>query len=183
MSSINETSLSYSGKVKITLKQGDQVLSVKEYKNSGAAALFRFIGYCLAGNFTLAGRLRPFKIKLLQDTGDAGTPPNANTHYEERSIFIDLATAPEIVNSAVNCQVKFSFIFPIANVNGSGANTIAIYGTDVNDIENFSAYYRLLKPKANNDNEVDWDPIIINPEDKEENKVFAVEWTMTISNK
>ncbi len=180
---MNETKLSYSGQVKITLKQGDQVLSIKNYKNSGAAALFRFIGYCLAGNYTLASRLRPFKIKLLQAHGDAATTPNANTTYDERSIFIDLASAPEIINSATNCQVKLSFIFPIANVSGSGANIIALYGADVNDIENFSAYYRLTKPKQDSDGEIEWDPIIIRPEDKEENKVFAVEWTMTISNK
>ncbi len=189
MGQSNELSIGYSGSVKLTTLVDNKIISVKTYKNSGALPLFSFIGNCLIGNFNSAGRARPFKIKLLEDTtSDANVPPNADTIYDERSIFIPVSTAPELIitnNSQANssCQVKFSFVFPISHVHTSNANVIALYGLDTNELTEFSAYYRLTKPSAEDPNLLDWDPIELLPEDYEENKIFAVEWTMTISNK
>ncbi len=194
MSYNNGVTLSYSGDVKVTVSQNGVVLSTKHYKNSGALPLFRFIGNCLAGNFNSAGRLRPFKIKLLRDNSDSPIPQpgleDVMPEYESISNFITLAAAPEIktVGTTLNgsCQVKFSYIFPIATVRESGANTIAIYGLDASTITDFCAFYKLTKTVTNEqtgEDTEDWDPIILKEEDYEENKIFAVEWTMTIANK
>lgn len=188
MGQSNNLSIGYSGSVKLTTLVDNKVVSEKVYKNSGMLPLFTFIGNCLIGNFNSAGRSRPFKIMLLEASGSASVPPNTETTYEDKSNFIEVAMAPELIitNTSIansSCQVKFSFIFPVARVFASGANVIALYGLNTSEITEFSAYHRLTKPDPNNPEEVIWDPIELQPEDYEENKVFAVEWTMTISNK
>lgn len=185
----NSVSLAYTGDVKITVYQNGRVISVKHYKNAGTLPLFRFIGNCLVGNFNSAGRLRPFKIKLLEaQENDASKAFDAETEFEEISNFITLASAPELktfgTGSTGKCQAIFSFIFPIARINRSGANTIAIYGVDAANPKEYCAYHKLTKIVNSEGTEiVEWDPIKLLEEDYEENKVFAVEWTMTIANR
>jgi hypothetical protein len=189
MSYSNGTTLSYQGDVKFTIKQGQTVLETRHYKNSGALPLFRFIGECLVGNFNSAGRKRPFKIKLLIDQSAKPTPDvgqeDVMPEYVAASNFITLAAAPEIqvFGTQLNgyCQAKFSYIFPISQVFESGANTIAIYGVDEMLTTEFCAYHKLTKT-ADNDEPI-WDPIILKEEDYENNKIFTLEWTMTIANK
>lgn len=188
MSYSDGTNINYAGHIKLTTYLDNKVLSVKHYKNKGTLSLFRFLGNCLVGNFNTAGRLRPLKIKLLADNGEANVPPTKETVYTEKSSFITVATAPDLIttNSTINnasCSVVFNFIFPIANVYSSGANTIALYGINATEAEDFSAYYRLTKPDPENPEQLIWDAIELKPEDFEENKVFAVEWTLTLSNK
>jgi len=194
MSYSNSVSLAYRGDVKLTVSQGNTILETKQYKNAGTLPLFRFLGNCLIGNFQVAAKLRPFKIKLLIDPSDSPVQgENVSTDlpaYTEASNFIFLAQAPELTTfgSEINgsCQVKFSYIFPIANVFESGANTIAIYGVDETEPTRFCAFHKLTKTEASETgtgNTITWDPIKLTEEDYENNKIFALEWTMTITNR
>jgi hypothetical protein len=55
------TNMQYSGDVKFTTYIGGKPVSCKQYHNAGALSLFRFLANCLAGNFSVASPLRPYK--------------------------------------------------------------------------------------------------------------------------
>lgn len=202
------TSLSYRGDVKIATYIGKHLLSTKTYRNKGTLPLFRFLANCLAGNFPAAYTLRPYKIKLLKipTSDDAGakevspdelnTAPNlltellasANSAEVECTDFINMAAAPEVIvqdnNGSYTCKVSFSFVFPLSRLRRNGANMVAIYGPGISSFREYSAYYLLTQQAYDEDGKsfLDWDPVE-RPEDEDElNKIFAVEWTMTLSN-
>lgn len=192
---LNRTAtIGYRGDVKFSTYIGKHLISSKAYKNEGATPLFNFLANCLAGNFPAAYQKRPYKIRLLKVVGE--TPNDAimpqalkeNTAVDRYcSDFIMMTSAPEVIiqetSSSQSCKVSFSFTFPSSYVNYSGANVIAIYGPGVTDPAEYSAYYKLTKEVADgNITRKEWDPIIRDFEDDEANKIFAVEWTMTLAN-
>jgi hypothetical protein len=98
-----------------------------------------------------------------------------------------MMTAPEVIVSETSegqsCKVSFSFTFPSSYVIYSGANVVALYGPGVNNSAEYSAYYKLTKQVADGDTIKNvWDPIVRDFEDDEANKIFAIEWTLTLSN-
>jgi hypothetical protein len=188
------TAIGYRGDVKLSTYQGKYLLSSKTYRNEGALPLFRFLADCLAGNFPAAYKNRPYKIRLLKVMGedpDNIVMPQAlreNTSVDKHcSDFIMMTTAPEVIVSETSegqsCKVSFSFTFPSSYVIYSGANVVALYGPGVNNSAEYSAYYKLTKQVADGDTIKNvWDPIVRDFEDDEANKIFAIEWTLTLSN-
>jgi hypothetical protein len=190
-------SIGYRGDVKISTYIGDYLISTKTYRNKGTLPLFRFLANCLAGNFPAAYHLRPYKLKLLKIDNSVDNPENVKLpgdllktpeNQVECTDFINLAAAPEISftdnENGSSCKVKFSYIFPYARLRRSGANMVAIYGPGIEDFTEYCAYYLLTRQTfdANGDAKLEWDPIQL-PEDEDElNKIFAVEWVMTLSN-
>lgn len=189
------TNVSYRGDVKVSTYIGKHCLSTKTYRNTGALPLFRFLANCLAGNFPAAYQSRPYKVKLLkvtaEDANNVQLPEDLRKTTgvdRECSDFIPMTTAPEIIiqetDKGQSCKVMFSFMFPYSRIRYSGANMIAIYGPGVTDPTEYSAFYLLRRVGYTADNEetLEWDPIILDFEDDETNKIFAIEWTMTLSN-
>jgi hypothetical protein len=195
------TNMQYSGDVKFTTYIGGKPVSCKQYHNAGALSLFRFLANCLAGNFSVASPLRPYKLKLL--TFKTDTPP-ANPKELIQSLkaytndivgsssFIDINSSPEIyytvTENTTGCQVVFNFVFPYHKLT-QDAYIVAIYGIHSEGIEDMCAYYLLTSEvlKVNQstgktEKALDWDPIIKTPDDEETNKILAVEWTMSLFN-
>lgn len=201
------TALGYRGDVKIATYIGEHLLSTKTYRNKGALPLFQFLANCLAGNFPAAYTLRPYKIKLLKipvtDEENNTILPDefsrapklltealatANSAEVECTDFINMAAAPEIIvqenDKGYTCKVSFSFVFPYARLRRTGANMVAIYGPGISSFREYSAYYLLTQQvyDAEGKSYLDWDPVELPVEEDELNKIFAVEWTMTLSN-
>ena len=202
------TSIGYRGDIKFSTYVDKYLLSTKTYKNKGVFPLFYFLANCLAGNFPAAYQSRPFKIKLLKiapqgaDASENAVLPDTVTLPQdlyntpesqvECSDFINMAAAPEISiqenDKGVVCKVSFSFVFPYARLRRSGANMVALYGPGVSDFTEYSAYYLLSKKvqslaaDGTTETSYEWDPIELPEEEDELNKIFAVEWTMTLSN-
>ncbi len=172
--------IGYEGKVTLTLRNNDQVLRTKTYKNSGTAQLFKFLGYCLIDAYEEAKKLAPSKIMLLQNIS-SDNPDNANpVSVMPQSLFRGFAQTPTIVSDSVTKQVKvtYSFEIPRAAIEGP-FNQIALYGAGMTetDYTDFSAYYfltdafgafELLDPTTD-----DWSATT----------VLLVEWELGISNK
>lgn len=138
--------LGYEGKVTLTLRSNNRVITSKTYKNNGTTRLFKFLGECLRGNFgTDTQNLVPNKILLLYNKSGA-TPMSAiPTEVEPRSLWQAIAQIPTIDSDSTASQVKvtYSFEVPKAAITGS-FNQVALYGTGVTSIDEFSAYYYLV---------------------------------------
>lgn len=152
------TAISYRGDVKITTIKNGRAIKTNEYRNTGTAPLFSFLGNCLAGNFPVAYNLRPFKLKLLQLKNTAGyaTAPTTISPADiekDCTPFITLSAAPELrvttnSNNKSSCSVKFSFIIPYTQIDSNTESSIvAIYGLGVKDTNytDYSAYHILTK--------------------------------------
>lgn len=181
------TSLKYSGNVRLTTSLGGHILSTKLYHNSGALPLFRFLGSCLAGNFNTAGRLRPFKIKLRVNGNTEPYEEYDKSKMEDATDFIPVSAAPSLIltesKNDCSCKVLFNFVFPYSRLQCSGANMVCLYGVDATDSEEFCASYELIRTiEVNGEPKYVWDPIEIG-DNAETNKILAIEWSMTISNK
>ena len=55
-------SISYAGKIKVSVERGNKTISTREYHNTGMPNLFKFLCNALAGNYL--DNLRPVQIKL-----------------------------------------------------------------------------------------------------------------------
>ena len=184
--------IGYRGDVKFSTYIGKHLLSTKTYRNAGALPLFQFLANCLAGNFPAAYQNRPYKIKLLKANAerpsDLNMPTDVRGNNASCSSLLSMTSAPAIIiqDSAEMqaCKVTFSFIFPQNSITESGANIIAMYGPGITDQGEYCAYYKLTRESvdASGGIETVWDPIIIDPDDDEANKIYAVEWTMTLAN-
>lgn len=172
--------IGYEGKVTLTLRNNDQVLKTKIYKNKGTAQLFKFLGYCLIDSYEEAKRLLPNKIMLLQnissDDPDAADP----TLVMSQSLFRGLAQTPTIVSDNVAKQVRvtYSFEIPRAAIEGP-FNQIALYGAGMTetDIADFSAYYFLRDAYGAFE--------VLDPttDSWSATTVLLVEWELSISNR
>ncbi len=167
--------LGYEGKVTLTLKSNNRILESKTYKNSGTAQLFKFLGYCLIGEYEEAKDLLPNKILLLNNTSQS---PNgaSQTAIEQRSAWQTLAQTPAIISDDATEQVRvvYSFEVPRNAITGS-FNQVALYSVGADDINDFSAYYYLV------DGHGDWATVDLSTWSV--TTVLLVEWELTISNK
>lgn len=152
------TSISYRGDVKVTLIRNGRAIKTNEYRNTGTAPLFSFLGNCLAGNFPVAYNLRPFKLKLLQlkETEKYSIAPTTISPADiekDCTPFITLSSAPELrvstdINNKSSCSIKFNFIVPYTQIeSGTKSSVVALYGLGVKDATytDYSAYHLLTK--------------------------------------
>ena len=167
--------LGYEGKVTLTLKSNNRILESKTYKNSGTAQLFKFLGYCLIGEYEEAKDLWPNKILLLHNTSDSPTGASAKA-VEQQAGWQPLAQTPTIVSDSATEQVKvvYSFEVPRNKIWGN-FNQVALYGVGTNDITEFSAYYYLVDGRG------DWAEVDLSSWSA--TTVLLVEWELAISNK
>lgn len=170
--------LNYEGKVTLTLKSDNHILSKRTYKNSGTAQLFKFLGYCLIGRYRDAEELIPAKIALLYNV--ASTPTSADPeNVTEQSAFIGLRQQPSILSTSSPAEVKvtYSFEVPRSAVFGN-FNQVALYGSgvDTSDMKNFSAYYYLTDGSTD-----EFDVQIVNQWST--TTVLLIDWELSLSNK
>lgn len=195
----NNVSIGYCGNVKLSTYIGKRLIEAKTYKNKGALPLFQFLASCLAGNFPSAYHGRPYKIKLLKVT-EKDTVEGLDNIKSAKDFtidydcteFINLAAAPEVSytenDSGCSCKVTFNFVFPYIRLKRSGANLVAIYGPGAQENESgwgaFCAYYLLTKNIVGDDSKMAtvWDPVVLPENEDDLNKIFAVEWIMTLTN-
>lgn len=170
--------LGYEGKVTLTLKNNNRVLSSKTYKNKGTVQLFRFLSYCLTDSFEEAKSLLPNKILLLYNDGEH--PDTANPkNIAVRTNWQPYTHAPTIKHDNENEQVSVIYSFEINKAAITGKfNQIALYGAGMNletDYQDFSAYYYLKDEFGNFEpQEVSlWSATT----------VLLIEWELTLSNK
>ena len=169
--------LGYEGKVTLTLKSQGKVLDTKTYKNSGTAQLFNFLGRCLIGDYTIpTQRLLPSKIMLLHNEEDFPDHTKAK-EITSRSYWQTLSQQPTIISESDTAQVRviYSFEVPKAAIEQSTFNQVALYGTGITDIKDFSAYYFLTTDGGEFDNQ--------STKDWSASTILLIEWELTLSNK
>lgn len=169
--------LGYEGKVTLTLKSNNRIITSKTYKNNGTNQLFKFLGECLKGNFgTETKKLVPNKILLLENkSGD--TPMSAQpTAAEPRSLWQAIVQAPTLISDDATSQVRvtYSFEVPKAAITGS-FNQVALYGAEINQATDFSAYYYLVDDTGafESQDASTWSTTT----------VLLIEWELSLSNK
>lgn len=169
-------SVGYSGKVTLSIQEGNKILKTQEFNNSGTSHLFSFFAHCLMGNFDEASLYRPTKIRLLKVNIDEST--GAETSAEDASGLIYLRSRPErIYNPKTQGEtVKLSFMVPRTMISAVGFNRIGLYPhfASIEDIYDYSAYCDL---SGNEDLGVEsynaWTL----------SSVLLVDWELTVSNK
>ena len=165
--------IGYEGKVTLTLKSNDHILKSTTYKNNGTALLFKFLGDCLIGSYEEAKLFIPNKILLLENTSTDVRDAKA---VNACSTWQTLAKMPAIISDANTAQVKviYSFEIPKAAIS-KNFNQVALYGADVTDLKEFSAYYYLTDMSGDLESEKisDWSATTI----------LLIEWELSLSNK
>lgn len=165
--------LGYEGKVTLTLKSNNRVLKSRTYKNHGTALLFKFLGYCLIGEYEEVKNLLPYKIRLLNNTSRGELSP---TNVTESSYWQPYSQTPTIISDGESDQVKVMYSFEVPrNIITGEFNQIALYSVNADDINDFSAYYYLV----NTNDELE----TLNIADWSTTTILLVEWELTISNK
>ena len=172
-------SIGYTGKVKLVLKAGKTTIQTKTFNNHGGFALFRFLCFCLAGQYSIAENSRPLSVGLYNNTADTPAAATLDT-AQPSSLLVSNNTAARIIEDKTNevCKVVFHFLIPkIYITNTKKFNQIILYGADISDAStgknNYSAIFNLTS--GNSWAEVDtaqW----------ADNFNLVIEWEMTLSN-
>lgn len=165
--------IGYEGKVTLTLKSNNRVLSSKIYKNKGTAQLFKFLGYCLIDSYEEAKKYLPNKIMLLKNISSDRRNPQS-TSVVPCSDWQTLAKTPTIISENDEVKVVYSFEIPRAAVEGE-FNQVALYGALADAPTEFSAYYYLkdVYEELENQKIEDWSATT----------VLLIEWELNLSNK
>lgn len=164
--------IGYEGKVTLTLKSNNHVLSTKTYKNSGTTQLFRFLGYCLIDEYEEAKKLLPNKILLLNNFSEDKYAPISD-YVNPRTTWQTLAKLPTIISDNNTTKVVYSFEIPRAAIEDD-FNQVALYGALVDDYKEFSAYYYLkdIYGALEDQKVAEWSATT----------VLLIEWELSLSN-
>lgn len=171
-------SIGYAGKVKLALRIGKTTVQTKTYTNHGGFALFRFLCFCLAGQYSIAEQSRPISVGLYKNTAE--TPAHATLDKSGSvSLLVSNNTAAKIIEDreGETCKVVFHFLIPKIYITGSEFNQIFLYGMNIDNAssgkENYSAIFNLTYGDQ-------WDTI--DTSQWADNFNLALEWEMTLSN-
>ena len=141
-------SIGYTGKVKLAIKAGKTIIQTKTYNNHGGFALFRFLCFCLAGQYSVAEFSRPISIGLYKNSAE--TPASATIDKANpASVLVSNNTAAKIIEDRENevCKVVFHFLIPKIYITSNEFNQIFLYGMNIDDAsqgkENYSAIFNL----------------------------------------
>lgn len=189
------SSLAYQGTVTTKVMHFNKVISSKTYHNTGNLPLFKFICYCLAGDFgTIANNLIPMKIRLYYNSSTSPTnATDAEDTIHAMSSLISVNTTASVFTSAADnyCSTTLHFLVPYALIRideeHKSVNEIALFPAEATEADakitesnsRYSAKYLLTKTDATGRTLL-WDPIDLS--DFKENYNVVVEWEMKISN-
>lgn len=131
-----ELDLQYVGRVSIKLAAGNKVLSTLATHNTGGTALFNYLVLCLAGEYAVAERQRPLKIKLFQHSGNpTGNIELTTDQNDEASNFIAMTSAPTIKEKSIILH----YIIPFSQITKDKIDQICLYGVGETSNQNYSA--------------------------------------------
>ena len=183
-------SLEYSGKVKISLMNNKQVLTTKEYHNSGTPLLFKYLAEALAGK--LNSNLPPQKLALytLSDVASTAGISPLNFSWESAEEFltpmtsmITYTSAPEVrpYNNG-GYQTILQFVVPYSRMINPAENPAYVLGlfpamskSASNDLGKALAFFCLADPETSV-----WEPIRF--EDAFTTYNLLVEWALLVTN-
>ena len=183
-------SLGYSGKVKISLMNNKQVLTTKEYHNSGTPLLFKYLAEALAGK--LNSNLPPQKLALYTFSNEeavANISPSEFSWEQHCSqltpmtSMITYTSAPEVrpYNDG-GYQTILQFVVPYSRMINPAENPAYVLGlfpamskSSAMDLEMALASFCLADPTT-----LAWEPIIF--EDAFTTYNLLVEWALLVTN-
>lgn len=172
--------LQYSGQVKVSIKQGDKLITVNTGKNNGTASLFAFIANCLAG--TMIQTSKPARIQLY-DLDESETPNDPQTFSSPITGKISYNTTPIVKSGLVDnpnaASVTYHFLIPYGSINGNEIYKLGLWSVDTSGEDTPMAYYLFH-------NNAGWTPITLNEKtttNADQNYSLIIEWTLYISNK
>ena len=183
--------ISYSGKITVTVKNGNTIISKNTYKNNGGLNLWYFLCASLAGQYTNADQFRPYRIMLYYCKDE--TVPTSIENLDQDNFVkltseIPINRASEVLpikesGKTINYTATLHFLIPPAYFNAvenAKINTVVLYGkkepTTPNK-DNYSAYYFFAKDGA-------WDtPNILNLDDIKDNYNIIIDWEMSVDNR
>ena len=191
---------SYTGKITITVKNGNTVVSKNTYKNNGGLNLWYFLCATLAGQYSNAELFRPTKLMLFNCS--SATVPTTEPDFTDTLVYtaltgevsINKATSvlpiKDLSNKTINYTATLHFLVPPAYFSAGheelGINTAVLYGKsrplDITSAKNqYSAYYFFT---TKNDDQITWDVAnILKIKDIKENYNVIIDWEMSFDNK
>ena len=172
--------IQYTGKVTISLKRKDTVVSTYTYHNTGTDWLFKFLCYCVKGDYRTAEAIRPFKVKLFYNRQQHPTnsAPVINecdpaTNFISTNKPVTIKTVGNKTTATLHFLVPFANIFTLI----SSINQVCLYGTGEVNNENYMAYYYFIDQNDPNS----WKPITISKANRT-NYSLIIEWEMSFDN-
>lgn len=183
-------SLEYSGRVKISLMSNKQVLTTKEYHNSGTPLLFKYLAEALAGK--LNSNLPPQKLALYTFSNKedvAKTPPSefswegADRLLTPMTSMITYTSAPEVRPYGTDgYQTVLQFVVPYSRMINPAENPAYVLGlfpamakSASMDLGMALASFCLADPETSG-----WKPILF--EDAFTTYNLLVEWALLVTN-
>ncbi len=167
----------YSGVVKLSVYEDNELISSRKIKNSGTDFLFDFFAYSLMGEFDKAKLYRPTKILLQKIYYD-------NDGIEEESTpasgFVYLRSKPQLVykDETESRTVKLSFVVPRTAISNTEFNRVCLFADCMtyDEQNNYSAFCDLDATEdlmGGTTNISSWSL----------STVLMIDWELTISNK
>lgn len=191
LNSASTAALNYSGKIKISYCKGNKVLKSKTYSNAGCGPLFKFVAHCLQGDYRMAEKYRPTKIKLFNNTSSdpsdwAWKDIKAITNFVSTNTTSDIAVINDENGKIIGYKTILHFLVPAVLIDKSNINSvfdtyinqICLYSAKELDEEKCSAYFLLTK--TDEENNLEWDGLKI--QDIAENINILIDWEMSIKN-
>jgi len=155
-----DSSIHYSGEIKVEVRRKNKTISSKNYKNEGNWPLFYFLGLCLSGNYEVANSYIPKYIKLFSLGASGSTVPTVKaadfTPAKLKSLTTPMYnTLPYVErvegqigveDSPSSTSVTFKFLIPYSQISNTSAsdpvNMFVLYDqSNKNSLEKPSAYF------------------------------------------
>lgn len=175
-SSLNLSTITYQGSVKVSLKKGNKTIFSKTYHNKGGAPLFNFLCSCLAGNYQEADRPKNIMLYTNDGTYSADNSDINSLHSHSCSTYISLN---KVGFTADKNGVVLHFTVPCAFVNSDKIYQIGLFSfaNSQRDSIKYSACWNFIS----DDSVPTWNPLDISSANGDYN--IFVEWTMALNDK
>lgn len=189
----SNSTISYSGEVKVELRRGSVIIKSSKYKNAGNWPLFYFLGLNLIGSYTQANNYIPKFIKLYNIGNKGDSTISVQDKFKQENLVT--LTTPiytvlpyiekhegtiGVADDQPEVKVIFKFVIPFTQLASNRTiNMFALYDqTNKETLTNPSAYFVLTK-QENNVTVLDG----IDADDSTANDYnLFIQWVMTIKN-
>ena len=144
--------IEYSGKLQVTVRKDGVVVDKRVYENAGTNELFKFLCYCIKGDFN--DEMRPFKVRLYHNNYPYSPDSLPDTSMPV-SAFIAM-NKPATVRTYTNSEGKeiaattLHFLIPYSSVTstseGDAINQACLYAVraDNSMVDDYMAYYYFI---------------------------------------
>lgn len=170
------TGINYTGKVTISVLNGNRVVSKNQYHNAGTEYLFSFLCNCLCGK--ASSLERPTMIRLFTiDADDSPENPHWNSDTIASSpVIYDIPPLPGRIDGDPNgYKVLYHFRIPYSFLRRFEIAKMALYApANVDGLEKMSAYFLITEQGV-------FKPIPL-PVSAYNNYSIVVEWELQITN-